>query len=213
MPNPYTATVTLRFPVSAENEDDAREQVDQRFPLAAAIAITPDTYSETTANDELGRRVRFSNTGFDVSEAMLSDKSARFVTLICMGLCCALFFAAKSCHGATVVTEEFLDRLAWRESRNNPAAVGQVGELGAYQLRACAVEHVNNKKGWKSDHKKAALKEGRKYARAYCMSLESELGRWIGRPLVQSEVDHAYQLGPTGFLRKLKAGQFQSSSK
>ena len=33
-------------------------------------------------------------------------------------------------HGG-VVTEEFLDEIAWRESRNNPAAVGRHGELGA----------------------------------------------------------------------------------
>lgn len=112
---------------------------------------------------------------------------------------------ATSCK-ASVVTEEFLDRLAWRESRNNPAAVGRAGELGAYQLRACAVEHVNNKRGWKSSHKAAALGQGRKYARAYCQILEGELNKWLGRQPLQIEVDHAYRLGPTGFLRRKGAG-------
>lgn len=116
---------------------------------------------------------------------------------------------ASSCRGASVVTEEFLDRLAWRESRNNPAAVGRAGELGAYQLRACAVQHVNNKLGWKSSHKAASLRYGREYARAYCQIIEGELRRWLGRQPIQVEVDHAYQLGPTGFLRIQGAGQFR----
>lgn len=155
MPNPYTATVTLRFPVSAENEEDAREQVDQRFPLAAAIAITPDTYEETTANDELGRRVRFSSPGFDVADAMLSDASARFVTLICLGLFFALMFAAKSCHGATI-TRDFVHKVAMRESGNNPKARGRAGEVGPHQIKAVAVAEVNRVTGtkWKLEHAK-----------------------------------------------------------
>lgn len=120
---------------------------------------------------------------------------------------------ATSCNGASVVTEEFLDRLAWRESRNNPAAVGRAGELGAYQLRACAVQHVNNKLGWKSSHKAASLRYGREYARAYCQIIEGELRRWLGRQPIQVEVDHAYQLGPTGFLRRQGAGQFRRRTK
>lgn len=206
MPTPYTATVTLRFQVSGECEEDARQIVDQRFPQALAITITRDSYPEEIEEHDLCARVWR-------PESSIVDRSPRFLLVVLLALSLALMFSAKSCHGASVVTEEFLDRLAWRESRNNPAAVGQVGELGAYQLRACAVEHVNNKKGWKSDHKKAALQEGRKYARAYCMILEREIARWIGRQPVQAEVDHAYQLGPTGFRRMLKAGRFQSFTK
>jgi len=141
-------------------------------------------------------------------QVQFSERVWKTCVWIGVALILVAILTAKRSDGASVVTEEFLDRLAWRESRNNPSAVGRVGELGAYQLRACAVEHVNNKLGWKSDHKKAAIKEGRKYARAYCMILEGELGRWIGRQPIQSEVDHAYQLGPTGFRRMLKAGRF-----
>ena len=60
-----------------------------------------------------------------------------------MAATAAMAIALVSCHGASVVTDALLDRVAWSESRNNPRAVGRLGEVGAYQLRPIAIREVN----------------------------------------------------------------------
>ena len=47
------------------------------------------------------------------------------------------------CSGASVVDDALLNQIAWKESRNNPRAVGKVGEIGEFQLRGCAIREVN----------------------------------------------------------------------
>lgn len=120
----------------------------------------------------------------------------------------ALFFTllaiASRMHGASVVTEQFLDGIAQRESRNNPAAIGRHGERGAYQLRPCAVQEVNNKMGWDYSHRVAAVKFGRVYAKAYCLYLERRLSNALGRSPTQPEVYNAYRLGPSGYIRTVR---------
>ena len=45
--------------------------------------------------------------------------------------------------GASCVTDALLDRIAWIESRGNPKAIGQLGEIGIFQLRPIAIREVN----------------------------------------------------------------------
>lgn len=105
--------------------------------------------------DLLGSKLKIEDDGFSVSEQMLANRSAHFVTLICLGLCFSLFFAAKSCHGATI-THDFVRKVAVRESGNNPKARGKAGEVGPHQLKAVAVKEVNRLNGtkWRLEHAK-----------------------------------------------------------
>ncbi len=131
----------------------------------------------------------------------------RVAVLAATALAVLLCGWATSCRGS-VVTEEFLDRIAQRESGNNPLAIGRHGERGAYQLRLCAVQEVNNTLGWRMPFEAASVKHGRAYARAYCLRVEKLLRSALRRQPTQPEVYDAYRLGPTGFLRRKGAGQF-----
>lgn len=108
----------------------------------------------------------------------------------------ALLAATTKCHGASVVTEEFLDRVAWIESRNNPNAVGKAGERSAYQLTPKAVEHVRTERGWKHSFSEATKRHARAYARAYLIICEGVTARRIKRQPTQDEVYRAYNRGP-----------------
>ena len=54
--------------------------------------------------------------------------------------------AFSKCHGSCV-DDALLNKVAWVESRNNPKAVGKLGEVGAYQLRPIAIREVNRVNG------------------------------------------------------------------
>jgi ribosomal protein S27AE len=105
---------------------------------------------------------------------------------------------------AGVVTEGFLDRVAWVESHNNPMAIGAHGELGAYQIKSIAVEECNRVYGWRLSHTAVVSQVvGRAVARGYSLICERELVRMLGRQPTSSELLRAYQLGPAGFARQL----------
>ena len=112
-----------------------------------------------------------------------------------------LMFLGLECRGASVVTEQFLDRVAWLESRNNPKAVGRAGELSAYQLLPRAVQDVNKTVGWRHGFEAATRDHARGYAREYLRICESRIERILGRQPTTQETYEAYRLGPTGFLR------------
>lgn len=141
---PMTATVTLRFPVSAFDESDAREQVDQRFPTALAITITRDSYPEEIEEHDLCAQVWR-------PESSIVNRSPGFLMVVLVLLFLALMFAAKSCH-AEPITKPFLHAVAMRESGNNPKAIGKAGERGPHQLKAVAVREVNRVTGTKWQH-------------------------------------------------------------
>lgn len=139
-------------------------------------------------------------------EQRQSDRlcGAKLSAWIMAALIFTLLAIASRMHGASVVTEQFLDGIAQRESRNNPAAIGRHGERGAYQLRPCAVQEVNNKMGWDYSHRVAAVRFGRVYAKAYCLYLERRLSDALGRSPTQRELYNAYRLGPSGYIRAVR---------
>lgn len=121
-------------------------------------------------------------------------ESSRFLVLIVV-LSLGLIALCQSCRGS-VVTEPFLDSIAQRESGNNPSAIGRAGELGAYQLKRCAVAQVNSDRGWRMPFRRAAVDHGRAYARAYCLYIERVLSVRMRRQPSQSEIYRAYRFGP-----------------
>ena len=127
-----------------------------------------------------------------------------WVALLTIGF---LFLCARARGG--VVTEEFLDRVAWTESRNNPAARGKHGELGAWQIKAIAVAECNRVYGWRLSHGSVVDQVvGRAAARGYCLILENTLRARLGRQPSPSELYRSYRLGAAGFMRSIAAGPF-----
>lgn len=129
-------------------------------------------------------------------QVQFSERVFKYCAWIGVALILVAILAAKRSEGASVVTEEFLDRVAWRESRNNPHAVGSKGELSAYQLRPCAVQHVNQTRGWRFSFEAATRNHARAYARAYMMICEREMKQRLRRQPTQAEVYRAYNRGP-----------------
>lgn len=82
-------------------------------------------------------------------------------------------FYAVSCRGESIVTEDFLDRVAWLESRGNPTAIGARGEVGAYQLRPIAIREVNRIYGTSYHIADATTPKARDIARRYLLICES----------------------------------------
>lgn len=87
----------------------------------------------------------------------------------------AMAFALVSCHGASVVTEALLDRVAWAESRNNPRAVGKLGEIGIFQLRPIAIREVNRLTGSRYTIADARTPKAREIAKRYLKICESRV--------------------------------------
>lgn len=102
---------------------------------------------------------------------------------------------ANSCK-ASVVTEEFLDRVAWIESRNNPNAVGKAGERSAYQLTPKAVIDAKKTLGRDDSFQVATKFHPRAYARHYLLLCERVLTKRLNRQPTQAEVYRAYNRGP-----------------
>ena len=92
-----------------------------------------------------------------------------------MAATAAMAFALVSCHGASVVTEALLDRVAWAESRNNPRAVGKLGEIGIFQLRPIAIMEVNRLTGSRYTIADARTGRAREIARRYLLICESRV--------------------------------------
>ena len=114
--------------------------------------------------------------------------------------------AVRGCAG--VVTEEFLDQIAWVESRNNPAAVGRHGEHTAFQLKQCFVDDTCRFFGWRRLLITSLTPEqARAVARAGCLMLEHRLTR-VGRPNPnQAQIYRSYRLGLAGCQRQSAASQ------
>ena len=86
-----------------------------------------------------------------------------------------LYLGLRSCAGASVVDEALLNKVAWTESRNNPSAVGKLGEVGAYQLRPIAIREVNRIYGTSYTIKDATTPKAREIARLYLLICESRV--------------------------------------
>lgn len=80
---------------------------------------------------------------------------------------------ASKCHGSCV-DDALLNRVAWAESRNNPRAVGKLGEIGMFQLRPIAIREVNRVNGmcFRLQDAKDPVKS-REIARLYLLICES----------------------------------------
>ena len=91
--------------------------------------------------------------------------------------------------GHSIITESFLDSIAWHESRNRDNVRGSAGERGRFQIRAVAVREVNRKFGWRVQHMDVVDPViGQAVARAYCTILEDGLRRHLHRQPTQSEI-------------------------
>ena len=90
----------------------------------------------------------------------------------------AFALSLASCKGASVVTEALLDRVAWAESRNNPNAVGRLGEIGIFQLRPIAIREVNRIYGTQYHVADAGnMVKAREIARRYLRICESRINQ------------------------------------
>lgn len=107
-----------------------------------------------------------------------------------------IMVAPKSCHGASVVTEEFLDRVAWIESSNNPKAIGKAGERSEYQLTPRAVIDAAKTLKRNDSFHVATARHARKYARHYLLLCERVLVNRLKRQPTEREVYAAYNRGP-----------------
>lgn len=129
-------------------------------------------------------------------QIQFSERVFKYCAWVGVALILVAILTAKRSDGASVVTEEFLDRVAWIESRNNPNAVGKAGERSAYQLTPKAVEHVRTERGWKHSFSEATKRHARAYARAYLIICERVLTKRLKRQPTQAEVYAAYNRGP-----------------
>ena len=129
-------------------------------------------------------------------QVQFSERVWKTCVWIGVALILVAILTAKRSEGASVVTEEFLDRVAWIESRNNPNAVGKAGERSAYQLTPGAVEHANKEREWDKTFAVATRYHARAYARAYLIICERVLTKRLKRQPTQAEVYRAYNRGP-----------------
>lgn len=87
-----------------------------------------------------------------------SRRISRKVVNVCGWLLVACvviaIYGPKGCAAAEI-TEADMHRIMLRESGGNPKAKGRAGELGKYQLKACAVAEVNRLTGTKWKHRHA----------------------------------------------------------
>lgn len=90
------------------------------------------------------------------------------VILVMSALC---IVGAVKCR-AGVVTDSFIQRVALRESGNNPKARGKAGERGPWQMKPIAVKDVQARYGWKHTFQEATTTHARAYAEAYLIMCE-----------------------------------------
>ena len=128
-----------------------------------------------------------------------NSRKRRFLVfmLIIVSLC---ILGAEKCR-AGVVTDSFIQRVALRESGNNPKARGKAGERSAYQLKRVAVQHVNEHFGWSHSFETATSKYARQYAEAYLIMMEAKLKAHYRRQPSEVEVYRSYNRGFRGATR------------
>ena len=116
----------------------------------------------------------------------------------------ALLAALSSC-GASVVTEQFLDSLALVESGDKAAVLGDGGKArGSFQIWRGAWADVNRTYGWTTDYESGSTNRAvaRRYARAYCKMLETQMtAAGLRLPTVE-HIYACYNLGFNGFARR-----------
>lgn len=111
-----------------------------------------------------------------------------------------LLLTAAAAH-ATVVTDKFLERVAYVESNNNARAVGDKGKaVGAFQFWAVGWEHASQlrkAKGLPVYPYYAAVDTAKatEYARTYLQYLEASLTKSLGREPTAGEVYAAWNCG------------------
>ena len=111
-----------------------------------------------------------------------------------------LLLTAAAAH-ATVVTDQFLERVAYVESNNNPRAVGDKGKaVGAFQFWSVSWEHTSQLRKAKNlpVYPYAAAGDAakaREYARTYLQYLEASLTKSLGREPSRGEVYAAWNCG------------------
>lgn len=128
-----------------------------------------------------------------------NTKKRRKVCLI-LAVSSMLILCTEKCR-AGVVTESFIQRVAMRESGNNPRARGKAGERSAYQLKRVAVQHVNQHFGWSHSFEVATTRYARQYAEAYLIMMEANLRSHYRRQPTEVEVYRAYNRGFAGSLK------------
>jgi hypothetical protein len=111
-----------------------------------------------------------------------------------------LILSAWTCC-AGVITESFIGRVAWRESKNNPNAVGRAGERGPWQMKPIAVRDVQARYGWKHTFQEATTTHARAYAEAYLIMMEAKLRSHYRRQPTEVEVYRSYNRGFRGATR------------
>lgn len=129
-------------------------------------------------------------------QVQFSERVFKYCAWLGVAVIIVAILAAKRSEGASVVTEEFLNRVAWIESRNNPNAVGKAGERSELQLTPGAVRHVNETWDWNKSFHAATRYHARAYARAYLIICERALVKRLKRQPTQAEVYRAYNRGP-----------------
>lgn len=130
---------------------------------------------------------------------------AAFGKMIAVAL--GILWVATNCHGQ--VTESFLDRISWLESRNNDAARGRHGEVGRFQLRQIALDELNRTDGTSYlVHQMVDPKLARKACRRYLEILARQLHTTDQRILRM-----AYVCGPSRAARRIRSSATLSAAR
>lgn len=121
------------------------------------------------------------------------------IILLMTALC---IVGAVKCR-AGVVTESFINRVALRESGNNPKARGKAGEVGLMQIRKVALDDVNAKHGTKYTMKDLLDPVINKWVGARFLEIqEQRLQAHYRRQPTEVEVYRSYNRGFAGSKRK-----------
>lgn len=111
-----------------------------------------------------------------------------------------LLLTAAAAH-ATVVTDQFLERVAYVESNNRSSAVGDNGKArGAFQFWSIGWEHTSQLRKAKglpvySYYAASDAAKATEYARTYLQYLEASLKKSLGREPTAGEVYAAWNCG------------------
>lgn len=126
-------------------------------------------------------------------------KQRRQLILI-LSLSALCIVGAVKCRGG-VVTDSFISRVIWKESRNNPHAVGKAGERGVGQLTKAAWKDVNAYFGWSATYEQAVTIYARQYIQGFLLMQEGRLRARYKRQPSEAEVYRSYNRGFRGATR------------
>lgn len=129
-----------------------------------------------------------------------SIKRQRRQLIIILALSALCIVGAVRCRGG-VVTDSFISRVIWKESRNNPKAVGKAGERGLGQLTRAAWRDVNAYFGWSATYEQAVTIYARQYVQGFLIMQEGRLRARYKRQPSEGEVYRAYNRGFRGATR------------